>query len=130
MMAMITPAVAATMASTRNGSWEYQRVAPTNRLNRRNREGSAGQAVQHGKEPVDQLLLVEHMVDSGLALHRRVEFRVLLRVFELDDERRRESVLACQILELRDFANGVVVGVLAIEEPHRLDVVALLDFLA
>ena len=31
-MAMMTPRVAATMASTKNGSWVYQRVAPTNRM--------------------------------------------------------------------------------------------------
>ena len=31
-MAMRTPSVAATIASTRNGNWVYQRVAPTKRM--------------------------------------------------------------------------------------------------
>ena len=65
-------------------------------------ERGVAQAVQNGEKPVDQLLLVEQVVDPGLALHGGVEFGVLLGMLQLDDERRRERILAGQILELRE----------------------------
>ena len=52
------------------------------------------QPVEHGEQPVDQILLVQHVEHAGLAAHRLVEFLVLLGVVQLDDERRRERVLA------------------------------------
>ena len=62
-----------------------------------------GQRVEHREEPVDQLLLVEDVAHAGLALHRLVEILVLVRVVELDDERRRERVLAGNVFELRQL---------------------------
>ena len=80
------------MASTRKGSWVYQRVAPDqphdadlgatgigrdlnhvgdqqdcpDGLHQGDGEGRVGQAVQDSEQPVDQFLLVEHMVYPGL----------------------------------------------------------------
>jgi hypothetical protein len=113
MMAMTTPTVAASIASTRKGSWVYQRLAPTSPhdadlgaprvrrdldhvgnqqdsadgLNQGDRERDVAQAVQHREQPVDQLLLIQHAKHTGLALHRGVKVLVLLGIVQLDDER-------------------------------------------
>ena len=57
-----------------------------NGLHQRHGEGGVAQAVQHGEQPVDQFLLVEHMVNAGLALHCGVKVAVLLGILQLDDE--------------------------------------------
>jgi hypothetical protein len=70
------------------------------------------------------------MVYSGLTLHGGVEILVLLRVFQLDDERRRERILASHVFELRKLADGVRVCVIAVEEAHRFDIASRFDLLA
>ena len=85
--------------------------------------------VEHREQPVDQVLLVQHVQHAGLAGHRFVEVLVLLGIVELDDERRRERVLARDILVLRELLDRVVVGVVAVQEPNGANVVAGLDLL-
>ena len=99
------------------------------RLHQRHRERGVAQPVEHREQPVDQVLLVQHVEHAGLADDRVVEVLVLLGIVELDDERRGEGVLARDVLVLRELLDRVVVGVVAVEEAHRLDVVAVLDLL-
>ena len=63
------------------------------RLHQRHRERGVTDPVEHGEEPVDQVLLVQHVEHAGLADHRLVEILVLLGIVQLDDERRRERLL-------------------------------------
>ena len=55
-------------------------------LHQRDGEGGVAKTVQHGKKPVDQLLLIKDPLHSRLIPHRVVKFRVLLGVVQFDDE--------------------------------------------
>ena len=83
------------------------------------------QAVEHREQPVDQVLLVQHVEHAGLPDDRLVKILVLLGIVELDDERSRERLLARHVLVLRELLDRIVVGVVAVQEPHRLHVVAV-----
>jgi len=56
------------------------------RLHQRDSESSVAEAVQHGEEVIDQILLIEQMINPGLTLHRGVKLVVLLGILQLDDE--------------------------------------------
>lgn len=87
------------------------------------------QTIKDREQPVNQLLLIQHVQDAGLPLHSGVKVLVLLGVLQLDNERRRERILARHVLELGKLADGIVIGLLAVKETHRFDVGSRFDLL-